>query len=392
MGAYPLIRLFRVPVRGEDERQSKVEALWALCDGETVARFSAAGFYFGRALNRDLKVPVGLIQSAMGGTNAYSWINNETYQKDPAAKDSREHFDLAVKNYQRAKLKYDGQLKVWKENVAEAKRVGVHKKERAPRAPLGADHVKRPTGLYNAMIAPLQPYAIQGAIWYQGEANSRPPFTSHYQELMLALVEDWRQDWVSQMPPESTRRDFPFYLVQLPNFAGGHKQGWPVIREQMLNFWQQGKNTGMVVAIDVGEAENIHPRDKTPVGERLARFARGNVYHQDLVYSGPIYKAMEVKGAGIELKFDHSGGGLKSSDGQSLRHFTIAGADGVFVEAETVIVDKDTLMVRSEKVPQPRAVRYAWSNNPEKINFYNAEKLPASPFRTDNWQAMPEQP
>ena len=144
----------------------------------------------------------------------------------------------------------------------------------------------------------------------------------------------------------------------------------------------------MAVAIDVGEAKDIHPRDKIPVGERLARFARGNAYGEDLVYSGPVYQSMAVKDSSIEVKFTHAGGGLKSLDDQALRHFSIAGAGGVFVEAEAKITAKDTLMVSSPKVKEPRAVRYAWTNNPEKINFYNAEELPASPFRTDNWPAM----
>ena len=156
----------------------------------------------------------------------------------------------------------------------------------------------------------------------------------------------------------------------------------------MLKFWQEGKNTGMAVAIDVGETKDIHPRNKIPVGERLARFARGNAYGEDLVYSGPIYESMAVKGSSIEVKFAHAGGGLKSSDGMTLRHFSVAGADGAFVDAEAKISSKDTLTITSDKVKEPRAVRYAWANNPGKINFYNAEELPASPFRTDNWDAM----
>ena len=387
-GDYGTIRLFKAPVRGEDERQSEVDALWAICDKKSVVRFSATGFYFGRALNRDLKVPVGLIQSASGGTNAYSWINSGTYQKNPAAQISREFFDQAVKIYPQAKQRYDEQLKAWREKVKEAKGTGTPAKGRAPRAPMGLKHVKRPTGHYNAMIAPLQPYAIKGAIWYQGEANSRPPFAPNYEALMLAMVEGWRQDWAAQLPGKAEKRDFPFYLVQLPNFAGGHAQGWPLIREQMLQFWKNGKDTGMVVAIDVGEAKDIHPRDKTPVGERLARFARGNAYGEDLVYSGPVYQSMAVKGSSIEVKFAHAGEGLKSSDGQALRHFSVAGADGVFVEAEAKITAKDTLTIGSDKVKEPQAVRYAWTSNPEKVNFFNAEELPASPFRTDKWDAM----
>ena len=216
-GVYGTIRLFRVPVRGADDRQSAVDALWTLCDGKSVASFSATGFYFGRALNRDMKAPVGLIQSANGGTNAYSWINGATYQKNPAAQISRDYFDLAVKNYPKARQQFDERLKAWRGKVKEAKQTGTTVEGRAPREPMGPKHVKRPTGHYNAMIAPLQPYAIKGAIWYQGEANSRPPFALNYEALMQAMVEGWRQDWAAQLPEKPEKKIPPFiwcsYLI-----------------------------------------------------------------------------------------------------------------------------------------------------------------------------------
>ncbi|MCP5540697.1 MAG: sialate O-acetylesterase [Akkermansiaceae bacterium] len=383
-GKFAQIRLFKVPVDGKDERQTTVNAAWQTCAPETVARFTAAGFYFGRALNEARKVPVGLIQSANGGTNANSWINRDTLDNDPAAAVTREAWKQTVAAHPQAMERHQKALEAWKAEVKAAKAEGREVKGRAPREPLGPDHVKRPAGHYNAMIAPLQPCAIRGALWYQGEANSRPPYAPQYKDLMFALVEDWRADWTGGVPGIE-RRDFPFYLVQLPNFAGGDPRGWPVIREQMLKFWQEGRNTGMVTTIDVGDPGDIHPRNKKPVGERLARFARAATYGEDIVYSGPIYDSVSIEGGKAVLKFKHAGGGLKSRDGQPLRHFQVAGADGRFVEAEAAI-SGDGIVVSSPDVPEPRAVRYAWSNNPENPNFVNAEDLLASPFRTDSWE------
>ena len=385
-GKFAGVRLFKVPVAGADEPQETVNATWTLSDGATVANFSAAGFFFGAALNRDLKVPIGLIQSANGGTNAYSWINRNTFEADPVGAPSRDFYEAALKIYPTAKEKYDKARAAWEEKARQARAEGKSFEQRAPRPPQGPDNPKRPTGHYNAMIAPLQPFAIRGVVWYQGEANSRPPFTSQYRDLMFALADDWRADWsLAVSAVDMERREFPFYLVQLPNFAGGHEQGWPIIREQMFRFWKDGKNTGMVTTIDVGEADDIHPRDKKPVGERLARFARAHTYGADIVYHGPVYETMKVAGDSIILSFGQVGGGLVARDGGALKYFEIAGEDREFVPAQAVI-DGTTVVVRGEGVSAPVAVRYAWSNNPENPNFFNVEGLPASPFRTDDWE------
>ncbi|MCB1086564.1 MAG: sialate O-acetylesterase [Verrucomicrobiae bacterium] len=384
-GKLKSVRLFKVPVAGADERSDTVKSAWQPCSPATVDSFSAAGFYFGQALNVARKVPVGLIQSANGGTNAFSWINSDTFQNDPVAAPTREVWEQAVATFPQATERYENAREAWNEKVKAAKAAGKPAPEgRAPQPPLGPGHVKRPAGHYNAMIAPLQPYAIRGALWYQGEANSRPPFAPQYRDLMLALVEDWRADWAAALP-EVPRRDFPFYLVQLPNFGGGHPQGWPVIREQMLKFWQDGKNTGMVVSIDVGDPKDIHPTNKKPVGERLARFTRAKTYGEDIVAGGPIFDSISIDGGKAILKFQSVGGGLVSTDNQPLRHFTIAGSDTVFVAAQAEIFG-DTIVVSSPEISAPRAVRYAWSNDPENVNFANRDGLPASPFRTDNWE------
>lgn len=379
------LRLFRVPIQGADERLDRVNAQWNKVDAATASAFSATAFYFGRALNRDRDVPVGLIQSANGGTNAYSWINSATYEDDPVAEVTRKHWDAIARNGDKSLQRFETQKKVWAAKQRAAKLAKKPVQGRAPREPLHRDHVKRPAGHYNAMIAPLQPYAIAGAIWYQGEANSRPPFCNQYKDLMLALVEDWRADWnaASGLPSNQTRDDFPFYLVQLPNYANGHPQGWPIIREQMLRFWQEGQNTGMVTTIDVGEPKDIHPRNKKPVGERLALFARGNNYGEDIVYSGPIYNNVETDGNRAIVSFDHCGGGLVSLDGKPLRHFQVAGEDLLFVDADAAI-ENNSVVVSSPQVDTVKHVRYAWTNNPETPNLVNQEGLVASPFRSDD--------
>ncbi|MEM9016086.1 MAG: hypothetical protein AAGC68_03665, partial [Verrucomicrobiota bacterium] len=249
-GAYADIRLFKVPVDGTDTRMGEVSAAWSLPENEVIQRFSATAFYFAAKLSADRSVPVGMIQSANGGTNAFSWINSATYGESDVAAPIREYWATTLRNHPEAMERYKAALEQWKEKVRAARDSGTPVDGRAPREPLGPEHVKRPSGHYNAMIAPLQPYAIRGVIWYQGEANSRLPFYPFYKDLMLELVEDWRSDWAVASGGLLERIDFPFYLVQLPNFAGGDAQGWPRIREEMLRFWQEGEGTGMVVAID----------------------------------------------------------------------------------------------------------------------------------------------
>ncbi|MEM7143707.1 MAG: sialate O-acetylesterase [Verrucomicrobiota bacterium] len=387
-GAYPNLRLFKVPVDGADEPRESVDANWELCDGETTGLFSATGFYFGRALNRDLGVPVGLIQAANGGTNAHSWINNETYREDDAAEKSRHLFEEAVAAHPAAMERFKAARERWDVKAKALRAAGKPVKGRAPGEPMGPNHVKRPTGHYNAMVAPVQPYAIAGAIWYQGEANSRVPYADGYRDLMLALVDGWRADWEAVGGESGV---FPFYVVQLPNFANGDEWGWPVIREQMMKIWEDGENMGTVVTIDVGDATDIHPKNKMPVGERLAIFARGDAYDEDIVYSGPVFKRLKVKGDTAALSFDHAGGGLKSSDGEALRWFEIAGEDMEFVPATAEIKGK-RVVVKGDGVTTPVAVRYAWTNNPENPNFVNAEGLLASPFRTDEGEIPAPEP
>ncbi len=235
----------------------------------------------------------------------------------------------------------------------------------------------KPLGLYNGMIAPLTDYRIKGTIWYQGESNVDRP--EEYQELFSAMIEDWRQNW--------KQGDFPFLYVQLANYKKPSEQpsdsDWARLREAQLNTLEV-PCTGMAVAIDIGEWNDIHPLNKKDVGDRLALAARGIAYDEELVYSGPIYQSMEIEGDSIRLSFDHTGSGLKALGDNALHHFAIAGNDQEFKWAQAKI-DGDEVVVWNDEIENPLHVRYAWADNPEKANLYNNEGLPASPFRTDDW-------
>ncbi len=235
----------------------------------------------------------------------------------------------------------------------------------------------KPLGLYNGMIAPLLNYRIKGVIWYQGESNAEKP--DEYHKLFSALINDWRKNW--------DQGDFPFLYVQLPNFMEAKDQpyesNWAKLREDQLKTLAV-PNTGMAVAIDIGEWNDIHPLNKQDVGRRLALAARKVAYgEKDVVYSGPIYKDMEIKGNKIILTFTNTDGGLVVKGGGNLNHFAICGADKKFVWADAKI-EGDKVIVWNDNIPNPVAVRYAWADNPEGANLYNKEGLPASPFRTDN--------
>lgn len=238
-----------------------------------------------------------------------------------------------------------------------------------------------PGGLFNGMIAPLLPYGIRGAAWYQGEGNALQAY--QYRSLLPALIQGWRQAW--------GEGNFPFLIVQLPNYGTRRPEpsesAWSELREAQL-MTLRVPNTGLAVTIDLGEALNLHPLRKREVGERLALWALGTTYGKHIVYSGPLYQSMKVQGDQIRIQFDHVGTGLEARGGEVLRGFAIAGADRVFRWANARI-DGDDAIVSSPDVPAPVAVRYAWGDNPD-CNLYNKEGLPASPFRTDAWTEITE--
>jgi sialate O-acetylesterase len=325
-------------------------------------------WFFGHELRRALKVPVGLINSSVGGTPAEAWTSSAALEADPELKGILERYAEQVKNYDpaAAAAQHERALERHQQAVAKAKAAG-EKPPQAPRRP--ADPRKanvRPCGLYNAMIAPLQPYAIAGAIWYQGESNSGR--AAEYRKLFPAMIQNWRQAW--------GQGEFPFLFVQI----APHERMTPEIREAQLVTWQKVPRTAMAVIIDIGNEKDIHPTQKEPVGARLALAARAIAYGEKIEYSGPVYASMKVEGDRAILSFTHIGDGLLAKDGD-LRGFTVAGADGSFVPAKAVI-DGDKVAVASPEVTTPVAVRYGWANTPD-VNLFNKEGLPATPFRTD---------
>jgi sialate O-acetylesterase len=246
-----------------------------------------------------------------------------------------------------------------------------------PEAP-GPNNQNSPTVLYNAMIAPLVPYAIRGAIWYQGESNAGRAY--QYRTLFPTMIRNWRNVWAEG--------EFPFYFVQLANWqpikTEPAESEWAELREAQTMTLHE-PNTGMAVIIDIGDTKDIHPRNKTDVGHRLALWALANTYNQKIEYSGPLYKSFTVNGNEIRIKFSHAGG-LKTSDGAAPKAFAIAGEDKKFVWADAKI-EGDEIIVSSKDVSKPVAVRYAWADNPV-TNLYNKLDLPASPFRTDDWPGL----
>ena len=331
---YPQIRMLTVARRGAPAPTDNCGGHWAVCSPETVAGFSATAYFFGRKLHKELNVPVGLINSSVGGTAIELWTP-KAKATPPAPKRPLSRREL-----------------------------------RARRGRGGSG------GLYNGMIAPLAPYAIRGAIWYQGEANASRG--GPYGKQLTTMIGAWRELW--------GQGDFPFLWVQLPNFrkpqtAPCEPDGWVSVQEGMFKALAI-PNTGMAVTIDIGEAGNIHPGNKQDVGKRLALWALGTTYGKSGVYSGPLYTSMKIGGDKIVLSFDHVGGGLQVRDNGELKGFAIAGANKKFVWARAKIVG-DTIEVTG--VTAPKAVRYAWAPNP-KCNLVNKEGLPASPFRTDDWK------
>lgn len=525
---FPAMRLFSVAQNPSLTPTNDVKGQWEVCSPQTVGNFSAAAYFFGRELQRELNIPVGLLHSSVGGTPAEAWTRLAALHEIPGLGERAEQEIAQFKSQDDDNRKFVGARAAWEgkygvkpppiaetargwaepgldtsdwkpvtlpaqwrnlgaksggvfwlrkeftlpEAVAEkplwlsldwvseqydtvffngvevghasdkppgfymvqrgysvpaklvkagravvavrvvsaTQNAGVSQRGRsvfpfaklanvddnwlmkteAVFAPLPADALPSrpkpnniafrnvPSALYNGMIAPVVPFAIKGAIWYQGESNTTRSL--EYGDLLSLMIRDWRGQWHAG--------DFPFYIVQLANYYGapkepGKRSGVAEVREQQLKVSQRVPNCGLAVAIDIGE-EGIHPRNKQDVGKRLALQALHHTYGRNVPCSGPIYRAMKVTGSTIRVTFDHAEGGLVAKGG-TLKWFAISGADKKFVWADAKIRG-DTVVVSSPQVPQPVAVRYAWADNPEGCNLYNQAGLPASPFRTDDWQ------
>ena len=364
------LRLFSAGARAVDEPQSAIRGDWQVDSADSAARFSAVGYYFGKHLREHVGVPVGLIKSAVGGTVAEAWTARADLERNPTLQPLLDQQMQRVASYPKVLEAYKQRepelLKRYEDQLAKAKAA----KTRAPRKPRPPQHptmsANRPSGLYNGSIAPLQPFAIRGAIWYQGESNSSRG--EQYRTLFPAMIGSWRKAW--------GQGDFPFYFVQITP----HRGMTPEVREAQRLTTETTQNTAMAVTIDIGHPTDIHPKQKQPIGERLGLAARALTYGEKLEYSGPTYDSIAVDGNKATLTMKHIGGGLVAKAG-GLKGFTIAGADGNFADANASI-NGDKIVVSSDTVAKPSIVRYGWSNVPD-INLYNQAGLPASPFQTD---------
>lgn len=372
---YPEIRFFTVGHVSKPEPQDNADGKWRVCaPGNAVNTFSAVGYFFGRDLHKELKVPIGLINSSYGGTPAEAWTPFETLKADTDFSPVVSKYEDALKVFPEAKKKYDAQFAKWKEEIQKARKSGKRPTTRPPKRPYGPGFSGAPGGLYNAMIHPLIPFAIRGAIWYQGEYNVGR--ANQYCKLLSLMIAEWRKRW--------GQGDFPFGIVQLANYMAvqsdpGEHSSWAELRDAQLKTSRDVNNSGLAVIIDVGEEKSIHPRNKQDVGKRLALWALATVYGKKNVYSGPIYDSEKVEGNKMRVSFKHTGSGLMCK-GKELKGFAIAGKDGKFHWAKAEI-DGNDVLVWSDQVSIPVTVRYGWANNPV-CNLYNKEGLPASPFRT----------
>lgn len=379
---FPNIRTFKVTANPQTTPQANCSGKWIVCSPETVGQFTATGYFFGREIHTATGKPVGLINSSVGGTAIEAWTSMDVQKNNPKLKPIFDTWNQMEQKYdaKKAQAQYEMQLAKWKVAAAKAKADG-KRPPRRPRQPVQPIKDRNhPSNLFNGMIAPLIPYTIRGAIWYQGERNSRTlELAQLYREQLPLLIKDWRKRF--------DQGDFPFLFVQLPNFKAPvdapvqEDSTWALIRESFAESLRVPK-TGMAITIDVGEAKDIHPKNKQAVGFRLAQLALAHEYALKVKsVMGPIYKSHQVKDGKvmIELTTDAK---LVSKDGKPLREFALKSEEGKWVAGNAEIVGPTTIQVSHPQVKKPVAVRYAWKDNPA-VNLYDAAGLPASPFRTD---------
>lgn len=370
---YPLIRLFDVARTVAAEPAMTARGNWQTCSPQTAANFPAAAYYFAREMHLKTGVPVGLLHASWGGTQIESWMSASALAGDPAAREIETLWQKRLVDYPRMLAEYEKMTTQWEAERAAASAAGKDfTKPKPPRAE-GPNSRWQPAGLYNAMIAPFVPAALRGILWYQGEANA--PRAAEYASLFKGLIRQWRADFGEELP---------FYFVQLANYdrkADKTLMTWAYLREAQQEALVL-PHTGMVVAIDIGEVGDVHPRNKQEVGRRLALIARHQLENEPVEFSGPLFKSATKEGPAMRVAFTHAAG-LKAGE-EGLTGFELAGEDRNFVPAKARI-EGDTVIVRAENVPAPVAVRYAWHNFPQ-AGLFNSAGLPAAPFRSVRWE------
>jgi sialate O-acetylesterase len=336
---------------------------WTVSTPATAGKFSAVAWFFVREIRAHHPVPIGVIDASWGGAPLSAFTPLTTIAQDPSLEPAILHWSRMADAHATTLLEVEKE----KRDIEAAEARG-----EAPPAPLWRPGLEAwsPAGIYNAMISPLTPHAIRGAIWYQGESDASPEREPVYARLFEATIQSWRQAWGIG--------DFPFLFVQLANWIAGPGNAWPELREAQRQTLSV-TNTGMAVTVDVGNPNDIHPRDKETVGARLALAARALAYGEDVVYSGPLFRQATPEGGAVRVYFDHAEG-LTTRDAGPVAGFEVAGPDGRYVAAQARI-EGPTVVAWATDVEAPRFVRYGWADNPT-ISLYNAAGLPASPFRS----------
>ncbi|MDP0495904.1 MAG: sialate O-acetylesterase [Verrucomicrobiota bacterium JB024] len=376
----PQVRAFNLPWEGGWTPREDVRARWREVGRSELSWLSAVACVFAGELHARLGQPVGLLVSHVGGSNGEAWIGRSALLENPRLKRIHEVIRQREAACPQLASRGHGYFRKWLYDFKAYWRAFCQWRDRAeasrgdpPAVPVGLVDKQTPSVFYNGMIAPLTRYTIKGFLWYQGEANANNVNLAYeYRHLLPTLITSWRKAW--------GRDDLPFYFVQLPDFVAPQEDAWALMRESMLKTMREVPHTGMAVTIGLGEPGDIHPPDKIPVGQRLARIALAKTYGVDLVYSGPLFERVVAESGRLRLTFSHAAGGLEPQ-AQVLDGFQVASADGPFVPAQAVIEDGQVI-VSSESVPHPVHVRYAWANN-VRPSLFNTAGLPATPFRTD---------
>ena len=375
---HPTIRLFNVSRQVAFKHAAPPLATWQACSPQTVKEFSAAGYYFGVELEKELNVPIGLINASYGGSQAEAWTPVEYLLASDELRPTVERTKIWNEERPRVRSEYDEAIKKWRAESDKAIAAGARPSP-SPAVPDALREYRIASSIFDGMIAPLIPFYIRGAIWYQGESNEAR--AQQYELLLPTMIRAWRERW--------SEGDFPFGVVQLPNYRDPKPEPadepWSYLREAQRRTAMNTAKAGLIVTIDIGEAHDIHPKNKLDVGKRMARWALVKVYGRKLTPSGPMFHDAKTEGSRMILKFTDVGAGLKIRDGDKLDEFAIAGADHKWHWASAKIVGKDTIEVWSDAVGQPLAARYAFNNNPRHPNLTNDAGLPAAPFRTDDW-------
>lgn len=368
----PLVRYFDVKASIEEEPTDDADGAWQDCTPATAGSFTAVGYFFGREVQRELGVPVGIIKVSLGGSPIEGWMSGRVLASTPASAPAYKAWEGMKKGYIQRAEEYRSKLAAWNEGHKDSASDKSSDDPRPTRAWVDSDRNK-PGGLYNGFVYPLEPFALAGFVWYQGEGNV--PRSAEYKILFPMLISQWRRDF--QQP------DLPFLFVQLPNYDQKNdatNESWAWQRESQAAALKL-PNVGMAVTIDIGDPVNLHPGNKKDVGKRLAMIAMNQVYNRKTEDSGPIHEEVTRKGDSLRIRFTNADG--LQIHGDPAMAFTIAGANRKFVPAQARI-EGDAVVLTANGVAKPVAARLNWTNNPSAY-LVNKSGLPAAPFRTDDW-------